>query len=728
MQTAISHRDIRTHGVQETNAFSIKANGKAFKVLIDGLYSNKIEAVVRELWTNAYDSHIAAGGVDVPFECHLPSWTDPEFYVRDFGTGLSHDDVMHLYTTVFHSSKEDTNAQVGKLGLGSKSPFAYTDTFTVTAYLDGEVRVYSAYIGADYVPLISLMSRGPTAEGNGLRVGFPVRRDDIRSFENAAKKVADGFDTPPRFLGAGLDYVAPVAALSGAGWKIFGPAASWGGTSNDSLARQGCVRYPLDAGSIPNLSPIAKELLYTRCCIDFPIGALEIAASREALGYDAMTQANIRARLEEVAKELVEHASKLFAACKTRWEASVVANHISGASIPRSLFSLLLRDVHIRGSAVDANYSIHVSLLGRGLKVYMYDSEALLRDKKISAKNSDASERVRIYPGHTIVYLHDTSRPVSAQQARIREHYKTAGRRAHTVLYIRGALTPMTRARIKAALGRAPDDVFISVNDLPPPASTPGGARKPTTIKVFGTHQLQDATVQVEGNVNYYVPVTRDAIDAPSLDSTYTSRSISFSTATRALAILRESSALPPNAVVYGVPKTVQKRVAAAKWINVWDAVLSPLMAKIDAEALKNFTLAQAGANINNIAEELGFARLQTMASELKRVRSINSPLHTLFDYIDTSAAVVAQNQEYEYYQQLVVLFSSIYGTIYSVVRASDLMDPVLKGHIVAVRARYPLLTQLGVNLRNRAPEATEVRAVLDYVNAIDEMLWRVSC
>ena len=49
MLTAMAPREVSSYGVQATNTFSIRANGKAFKVLIDGLYSDKIRAVVREL-------------------------------------------------------------------------------------------------------------------------------------------------------------------------------------------------------------------------------------------------------------------------------------------------------------------------------------------------------------------------------------------------------------------------------------------------------------------------------------------------------------------------------------------------------------------------------------------------------------------------------------------------------------------------------------------------------
>jgi HSP90 family molecular chaperone len=169
-------------GYKEVSTFSIKANAKAFRILIDGLYSDKPRAIVREIASNALDSHIMAGCPEKPFDCHLPNRLEPYFSIRDYGVSLSHDLVMRLYTTVFESTKEDSNSQVGRFGLGSKTPFAYTEAYTVTAYLDGEARMYNAFIDSNGVPSIALLVQEPTTEPNGIEVSFPVSTADCNSF------------------------------------------------------------------------------------------------------------------------------------------------------------------------------------------------------------------------------------------------------------------------------------------------------------------------------------------------------------------------------------------------------------------------------------------------------------------------------------------------------------------------------------------------------------------
>ena len=95
--------------VGATTEFRIKASAKAFGILSSGLYQNKVRAIIRELSCNAVDSHVAAGKSGTPFDIHLPNSLEPWFSIRDYGTGLSHEQVINIYTTYFESSKTDSN-------------------------------------------------------------------------------------------------------------------------------------------------------------------------------------------------------------------------------------------------------------------------------------------------------------------------------------------------------------------------------------------------------------------------------------------------------------------------------------------------------------------------------------------------------------------------------------------------------------------------------------------
>ena len=91
--------NVVSNTLQNTTQYSIKASAKAFKILSDGLYSDKIAAPIRELSTNAYDAHVAKGNTHTPFDVHLPSVAEPWFAIRDYGIGMSKQELQTTYTT-----------------------------------------------------------------------------------------------------------------------------------------------------------------------------------------------------------------------------------------------------------------------------------------------------------------------------------------------------------------------------------------------------------------------------------------------------------------------------------------------------------------------------------------------------------------------------------------------------------------------------------------------------
>jgi hypothetical protein len=314
---------VETGGLTEVGNFTIRADAKAFRVLIDSLYSNKPLAIIRELSSNAYDSHVLAGIMERPIKWQLPTRWDDAFSVRDYGVSLTHEQVMGIYTTVFASSKEDSNTQVGKFGLGSKTPFSYTDSFTVTAILAGEKRLYNCYMDAG-LPKIALMIMEPTDEEQGLEVRFSVRADDVASFHAAAKRVALGLPVLPV---NNIDLTTPERAVifEGAGWQVVKQDRYEGLTG--AMVRQGCVLYPVDAQALHNVRrcEALDVLAETAIIVDMPIGSVDITPSRESLSYDPTTCENLLSRfdgiLDEVTNKMiadVRNAPSRFAATRIR--------------------------------------------------------------------------------------------------------------------------------------------------------------------------------------------------------------------------------------------------------------------------------------------------------------------------------------------------------------------------------------------------------------------------
>lgn len=273
----IAENEVTIGGELQLGTFSIKESAKAFSILSSSLYKNKIRAIIRELSCNARDSRVAAG-FDENFYVHLPTRMEPEFWIKDEGLGLSHDDVMKLYTTYFESTKTTSNKFVGALGLGSKSPFSYTENFTITAIKDGSRGVYSAFINEIGVPSIVCLFTGPTEEPNGVEVRIPVAAKDHSTFSTEAVYVYNWFDVRPA-TNITLYYTYATKET----YKEYYSSNN----STNSIVLMGGVSYDFDM----------KEFIPTAVDIKFlfrvGIGDVDVLPSREGLQNTAKTKAVI---------------------------------------------------------------------------------------------------------------------------------------------------------------------------------------------------------------------------------------------------------------------------------------------------------------------------------------------------------------------------------------------------------------------------------------------------
>jgi hypothetical protein len=306
--------------VGEIGEFRIRNSAKAFNILSSGLYANKIKAIIRELSCNAIDSHTAAGTTQ-PFEVHLPTTLEPWFSIRDFGTGLNHEQVSNIYTTYFESTKTESNAFIGALGLGSKSPFSYTDNFTVTAIKDGHKGIYTAFINDVGVPSIALMSGEQVTEPNGVEVKFSVNdRYDFNKFADEANKVYRWFPVAPTITGN----VITIEPLDFETKDIIPGVHSMHLNHGrpGSIAVMGNIAYPIEVPQAEQSLEGLHQLLKHGLVMEFGIGELDFQASREGLSYIPLTIDSIRKKLVNVNAALTKVLAAEADAIDNTWERS----------------------------------------------------------------------------------------------------------------------------------------------------------------------------------------------------------------------------------------------------------------------------------------------------------------------------------------------------------------------------------------------------------------------
>lgn len=345
--------------------YEIKVTAKSFSILSSSLYSNKVKAIIRELSCNAYDAHIAAGVEEVPFEIHLPTAIEPWFYVRDTGIGMDSNDVEEIYTTYFESTKTSSNKFIGAAGLGSKSPFSYTNNFTVTATKDGVCRVYTAYINNNGFPALVQLASNPTTEPNGVEVKFGVKSEDFTNFAHQASEILKYFPVKPIVTGQQLkipelEYVEqniiPGVHVRASTQRIQGYA----------VAVMGAVAYPIEVSSLSGKIP--KHLLqYLNCniVIQFKIGDLDFQPSREGLSYDNYTVKNIESVLQLLHDTLTQELESKVQSIDNIWNLVVCLNNISDNNVVRQIvideyiLSKYSTDVYINSYISSNRYSLY---------------------------------------------------------------------------------------------------------------------------------------------------------------------------------------------------------------------------------------------------------------------------------------------------------------------------------------------------------------------------------
>lgn len=172
-------------------------------------------------------------------------------------------------------------------------PFAYSDSFSVTAIKDGERRIYNAFIDEKGIPRIALLLQEPCEEEQGLEVGFPVEQRHIDTFKDALKFILPGFDVMPE-CNVPLPKIEK-PTMAGDGWKLYEGHRN----SNEKVwLRQGCVLYPVSLDSLKAEIKNPKDPKYQntmelfgyyfdgQIVIDAPIGTFDITPSRESISYD----------------------------------------------------------------------------------------------------------------------------------------------------------------------------------------------------------------------------------------------------------------------------------------------------------------------------------------------------------------------------------------------------------------------------------------------------------
>tara|TARA_R110000803_G_scaffold84087_2_gene150242 strand:+ start:1415 stop:3481 length:2067 start_codon:yes stop_codon:yes gene_type:complete len=299
-----------SNNFEATAEYSISASAHMLQTLIKSAYTDPLKACIREMISNCIDAHNMSGNKDA-FEVHLPTLLNPQIVFKDFGTGLSIEDVMHNYTKFGHSTKSNLNQTeagapiIGGFGWGCKTPLAVTDTFTVESRFEGVTTGYVCLQNDTGMYEIKRIGSQKSTEPDGLTVKVPLDGSDYRRAQKVLAEILEFQDFPVIVKGV-EDFKANSrkCILKGKGFRMSESATSY--YSNDG-ARVIVGGYAFD---IDFEQLTLTESSYRGLDIFLEMGDVDLAVSRESLLYSDKTKEFLEKKLIEVRTSVIKELTK----------------------------------------------------------------------------------------------------------------------------------------------------------------------------------------------------------------------------------------------------------------------------------------------------------------------------------------------------------------------------------------------------------------------------------
>ena len=309
MKILVADRVVATsHDFPTVNCTIDAEDMRYISSLLRNNYSNTILATIRETYANAVDANLENDFPVQAIDIKSPTTFDQTFFVRDYGTGLSRDQIFNLYSKFGKSTKRGSDLSIGGFGIGRFAPLSYKDSFTVTSYHEGIKSIYSVYISEENDTKIDEIFCEPTLEANGICISVGVSSGDIAKFNQEISSFFSNFEVQPHFLNLQVEIAKPEIVASGKDWQI---RKSYNSYNSWAVGEQGIVMggiyYPIN----PELVDFkigedwAWAKFLNKLVFIADIGSVSLHHSRESLEYNKTTKAYLKSRYQSFCNEFV---------------------------------------------------------------------------------------------------------------------------------------------------------------------------------------------------------------------------------------------------------------------------------------------------------------------------------------------------------------------------------------------------------------------------------------
>ena len=267
-------------------------------LLSSNLYSDPEQSFIREIVSNAWDSHVEAKTTDIPVIVRFNYNSNNDSYeitIRDFGTGLSPQRFQEVYCNIGSSTKRESNEYIGGFGIGKYSSLACSNTVYITSYYEGKAYIYIMVKSGNCITTNLVMEK-PTEEKNGVEVTIKNIKN-IGPYRRALKYIVffpnvyiDGIENP----------------INNTKIKKFNNFAI-SSKQVDAKILLGNVLYQCEKRLLSQKSiDFLFNIENTGIVIRFNVGEIGITPNRESIIYSSDTVKKINDRIQATIDELDE--------------------------------------------------------------------------------------------------------------------------------------------------------------------------------------------------------------------------------------------------------------------------------------------------------------------------------------------------------------------------------------------------------------------------------------
>lgn len=395
-------------------------------LLSSNLYSAPEQSFIREIVSNAWDSHVEAGNTDTPVIIKFDTKNN-SITIRDFGTGLSPERFADVYCNIGSSTKRESNDFIGGFGIGKYSSLAVSNTVYINSYYNG-IAYYYIMVKSGNSITTNLVAELPTTEKNGVEVTVK----NISSWFTYQKALEYIVFFPNVYV-EGLNTSLNETKIKK--FKYFCCASR----TIDHKILLGNVLYPLNESLLKRRDAEVRQILnrvkYTGIVYKFDIGELSVTPNRESIIYTPEVVDKIADRILEADAEIKELISNkvngdytniwdYFRAVHTTMYYDPMLDEVSdsGRGYSFSIKDIPSANVTYKGESVNHD------TLQRVLQAIQYSELPALRavvtnDRVYTAKYPYAADTVKRYTAKKVLAISKESRLTSVAKLWIRDQY-----------------------------------------------------------------------------------------------------------------------------------------------------------------------------------------------------------------------------------------------------------------------------------------------------------------